>query len=206
MRNFKILEGTKSITDKKIIQTLFSYDPSDYVVELKKVTLKGLKLAGMYMTKKIQKDLSGKRSGRLYGIYMNENSRSFIKHRASSYKEFPAVLTGRIRSSISFADSESKKVITNNQENKRFKIKNKNGVTAVYKLNKRGLKATDFIKPPKSQRNVISLKIGTNVPYARKLEFNAPQKGGRPFMRRSFNENWKNVKRMVYTTLRKGNL
>jgi len=207
IRRYEILKKSKVLTSNERIRTLFSWKADDYVKKLDKVTLQGLELAGLLMVSEIQKNLSGNRSGKTYGIWFEEGGKTlaFIKHRAASYEEFPAVLTGRLRSSISYATSESHKIKKFKKHTKYIKTLTK-GRMAVYKITDKGIQESDFVTPPKRLPNIISLKIGTNVPYAKDLEFASPQKGGRPFMRRSFKQNWKKVKKIVYDTLKKSDL
>lgn len=185
VRNYELVEK------KANYNYTVKWSAKDYVVNLVSTQKEVMDRVLTKFVAEIQKNLTGQRSGNIFKVKL-EGVRKWITYTAADANEYPAVLTGRLVNSISFSDSITKQI-------------NKPSSTVPIKGKVVG-KSRDFVKAPKPEKDKIIYVVGTNVPYAKDLEFSSPSKGGRPFMRRSLNENYNKIyNEVIEGMLRSGN-
>ena len=209
VKNWSIKEvrrmGAMSLTD---IQRMFVWEGKDYFEELIGLEKKSMDKAMFMFTETIQKNLTGQRRGNIYSL--NVKGYGYVhNHQAADMDEYPAVMTGRLRNSISFADSITEKVTVPIKLVVRYRQNSKSvrWEPRTYEADwSETIGNGDHVKafPPEKDRIVYS--VGTNVPYAYDLEFSGPVTGGRPFMRRSLIEDFSKIIAEIVGEMQKGKL
>jgi len=210
IKSYEVVEPAPTTLPKVFKKALFEWNDADYMIRLENISVREMNRIMFTFVQFIQRNLTGERSGTLYNIV----TYGLGHYRASANFEFPGELSGRLRNSISFANSKQRKILTNESRSRIVRSGRNKTVIPHRSISRRnankhrvggnefigsakggliqnltpGYNLNDFVGVPAKQKDVITYAIGTNVPYARDLEFGSPAKGGRPFMRRSFRE------------------
>lgn len=205
--------STKEIDPNKLIK-LLKFNNDDYFQFIKNAEVKALDHACYNFVQEITKNLSGSRKGNTYKLKFKEN-KNYIYHVASAKDEYPAIMTGRLRASISYANSETKAVKAPNlaksiitKSSGKAKLVDYKDVAGFYEI-KDDVMPDDFVKPEAKHPDFVIFSVGTHVPYAVDLEFGLvrnPEETPhpRPFMRRTFQESFDKIYKDFVQKMREG--
>jgi hypothetical protein len=205
VEGWKLEAGSRKRIDIDKLVKLWDWKVEDYYYKIELKSVDAIESICWDLLSQIKKNLSGSRQGNVYKIKLSDN-KNYILHTASAQDEYPAVLTGRLRASISFADNITKKIrkedkttATKTQYRGRSKTVTYEEVMGFYNVDEANM-PDDFVDVPDAPDGKVLFVIGSGVPYAQDLELGIATQGEnspppRPFLRRTFQENFDRIYR-----------